>query len=42
MCLASPILRNCVTHSIFELESSGKLLIYNRNIISGTFDGAWQ
>ena len=34
--------RNCVTHSVFQLESSGKLLIYNRNTSSGTSEGAWQ
>jgi hypothetical protein len=26
----------------FQLESGGKLLIHNRNIFSGTSEGAWQ
>jgi hypothetical protein len=26
----------------FALEYGGKLLIYNRNTFSGTFEGAWQ
>ena len=26
----------------FGLEYSGKLLIYNRYILSGTSEGAWQ